>query len=138
MRSASLYSRDNSIYIHAVSYTESCLGIAWEPVIRLDDPSEAQIEAAVLEALEGSVSGVADDSNQFGRILKLAKKSSVKSFSEGAKCVEIEETDSGLRLIPTRNGGPREGFIHLNESAIECPSDGQLGSLIIEALARSS
>lgn len=69
-------------------------------------------------------------------LLKLAGVRSFNAFAKSVTRVEIGMDDETVTLIPMQNGGPKEGFIHLNEKALLSEADEEaLGTAAIAALA---
>jgi hypothetical protein len=58
------------------------------------------------------------------------------AFAKGAALVTIDQDASGrLRILPSRNGGPKEGFVGLEDQAMEV-GDPDLASAIGTAFGR--
>jgi hypothetical protein len=54
-----------------------------------------------------------------GPLLKAAGVRSFDAFAKPAKGVDISQDESGVVLIPTKNGGPRNAFLHLTDRALK-------------------
>ena len=60
-------------------------------------------------------------------LLKAAGVGSFNAFAKSTKGVEILLDDSGITITPTKNGGPPDGFLHLNDKAVRSgPSEEEI------------
>lgn len=141
MRAATAYERRGKIYIHSNSGTTTGLWLFSEPVLSHSIEERDLIADSVRVVLNASRRGLPHTkiwTNLTAPLLKVAGVSSFNTFAKSTKCVSIR-SDSGLiTLTPTRNGGTKTGFAHLNDQAIQISeaSDGLYDELM-EAFARS-
>lgn len=138
-KSADAYLRSGGrVYIRAISETVAGVGISSGPpfVAALDKPED--IASALQEALQYSKPGVPHPSREklnhiFDPVLAIAGVGSWRTFSKGARCVDIRVEGDSVRLIPTRNLWPR-GFEELLERGrVIALSSSELGNAVIEA-----
>jgi len=75
----------------------------------------------------------------FDTVLALAGAKTYRIFARSAKCVEIEAPDDeNVVLIPTRNGGVKEGFLPMEtQSFARLSSSEDLGFALISAFSRA-
>lgn len=142
MKRATVYQRGAVILVHASSRTTDGVWILSEPCIRLpSDCGDAAMGLAVMSALEASQSSVPHPTQWKGLVEPLLRAAGVrtwKAFAKSAVCVEVEERDGQLALIPAVNLGSEEGF-RANESKkreIAIPSEhAVVGVTLREVLA---
>jgi hypothetical protein len=141
MKLATAYERDRKLYVHGFSQTTAGMWIFSEPMLTPAEES-GEVGRAIRECLAASHSGVPHpiqlELDVLDKpLLTLAHARSFDAFAEGAKCVQIRMDGELLTLIPLRNGGPREGFVALEEKTqtIVPESDEELGSAVLAALA---
>jgi len=112
-----VYRRGDTVYMHPQVKTTDGVFIFAEPVVQLDK-DDTQVPVHLIELLSVRRTIVAHPTSWRGLtdpLLKAAKVRSFNAFAASTKLVEIERDDDGISLLPTRNGGPKEGFVHLNE-----------------------
>lgn len=142
MKSSTVYQRGDTVFCHSLSKTEVGLWILTLPVGAAEKDDPAAVARLVEDCLSASREGVphpTDFKNLFKPMLDLAGVKSVTAFSKPAKCVSVDQDDSGrINLTPTRNGGKSEGFIPFEDRVITAASvDDDLGAKILAALAAS-
>jgi hypothetical protein len=142
MREATLYGRSGRYYVHSSSKTTAGVWVAHAPFLTIGGEELTGLGQAMQECLLASREGVTHPSSWGGLLQPMLKLAGVKSyvaFARLSKCVTVlENDDRTVSLIPTRNGGSREGFVHLNDktSTVENTLE-TLGTAAVEALARS-
>jgi hypothetical protein len=143
MKSAAVFSRNGVLYFHSQSRTTAGVWIATSPFLRIEpDGSPARKGEAAVEALRASQDGVPHPTNWNGLLTPLLELAGVKSWStfmKGAKSLGLEVEGDGLKMVPTRNLGPKEGFEAVPEQTVEIPfssSPDQVGMALDEAMAR--
>jgi len=137
MKCATAYLRGGKVYLHADSQTKDGFWILAEPVLACDGGDTAAIGQCVLEALRGSKHGVrtpdwrTDIANP---LLQLAGIKSYNAFAKTTKSAGISFEDGHVRIIPSRNGGPRTGFVPIVEKTREATVDpSELGTELMAA-----
>jgi hypothetical protein len=69
-------------------------------------------------------------------LLRTAGVRSFDSFAHGSKAVDVTVEDGSAILVPTKNGGPGNAFLHLEDKAIRVRLvDGDFAEAIRAALA---
>ncbi len=95
-----------------------------------------------METLNASEEGVPHPTNWSGLLAPLLEIAGVKAwstFTKGAKSLDLEAEGGRLKVVPTRNLGPREGFEALPEQTVELPllsPPDKIGESLDEAMAR--
>jgi hypothetical protein len=115
MKHAGAYLRKGRIFLQADSRTTEAWLIAWGPAV-VTDESDKDLGAKTLWILSQSTENVphpADLWNRPSELLKAAGARSHDAFSNGAKCVGIQQDESEVVFTPTRNGGRGKRFLHL-------------------------
>lgn len=114
------------------------------PIARLDaDYLDERLGAAARAAIEGSRQGVphpATWKGLFDPVLRLAGVKSWATFVKGARLVRLEQEVGEVRLMPTRNVGPKEGFEDRPSAISVIPQGataGAIGAGVRDALARA-
>jgi hypothetical protein len=72
-------------------------------------------------------------------MLRVAGIKSYAVFARNATSLSIGVQDA-IRLIPTKNGGPRKGFVDIPERAVSLTLDATpevIGNMVMLALAQS-
>ena len=114
MKRATIYRRKAQFYVHASSRTMDGVWILTEPCLCLDqESSDRELGEAVQQALDSSRSGIPHPRSWKGLLDPLLKQAGVKSwntFSKTALCVEIEEEDGQVSIVPTENLGVEDGY----------------------------
>ncbi len=139
MRAATIYLRDNIFFIHSSSKTEAGFWILSEPAIKIEaEFSMDALEKAVVSALRASKENAYQPKSfdgVFQPILRLAAVRSWSIFAKNAKCVEVEEENGVITLIPTKNLGIQAGFEPLQHLKTTHPvGKSGLADLIVKAL----
>jgi hypothetical protein len=119
MRMAEIYEKRGRLYVGSCARTTTGLWVAHGPVVTkgLDAP-EAEIGRIVECAIMNSVSGVphpASPKDVSGPLLAAAGARTFSAFARGAKLLSVSEDETGIGVMPTRNGGSSEGFVDLPE-----------------------
>jgi len=122
-RGAVAYRVNGHWIVAPVVRTTAGLGLGIDPVKLGDAPDDGAVAAALERALAASARIVAHPSREewagsFEPFLKAAGVRSHKAFMKAAQCVDVDEGDSGLRLIPNRNLGAAGGFEPVQEQAV--------------------
>lgn len=125
--------------MHSISRTSDGIWILTDPVLSVDCDLVGEIGRSILECLSASVQGIPNPSSVKGltdSLLKLAGVRSFNAFAKPAISVGIRMDSEIITLTPTRNEGPRGGFVHLNEKdQVAGGSEEALGSATIAAFA---
>ena len=114
MQSAAAYKRADGWYIHANSETTDGVSISSPPYSKLPlSASPTALGESVLKALAEFRQGVPhptqwDDSYP---IYELAGVKSWAAFKKGASYVAIAADDQWLTISPSRDAGPRSGYL---------------------------
>ncbi|MBU1515315.1 MAG: hypothetical protein KKA25_14570 [Alphaproteobacteria bacterium] len=116
---AEAFLREARVYVCAQSMTTAGIWIWSEPFAAFDADDRDGIALGVRQALAASRSRVhhphPDWQGVTAPMLKLADVRSFKAFAKGARCVGILLVDDRITFTPTRNGGPKEGFVGLGD-----------------------
>jgi hypothetical protein len=141
MKLATAYDSGGKLYFHGYSKTTEGLWILAEPVLTSTENTQ-EVGRAVRECLAASREGVRHPQQMDWEavtkpLLTLAGTESFDAFAKGAKGVQIAMEGEVITLIPLRNGGPRQGFMALEEKTqtITPGSDEELGAAVLGALA---
>lgn len=137
LRMASIYRRQGKYYVTASSKTRDGFWLEEGPVDVLDDV--AAVAGAVRTALQRSTHGIRspkDWSNRVNRVVEAAGLKRYSAFAKDAAYVSVDQKDGVVRLVPSRNGGSREGFLGLEEQAVTIADDGDLAGSIEIAFSR--
>lgn len=122
MSFASLYERRGTFYTTAQAKTVNWLHVISPPFVRLEANCDDEVLGkTLLEALAAWREEVPDppiNDDAFGPVLELAGLKSYQTFLHTAKYVRVKGDTNGIAMIPTRNGGIREGFHSLVEDAL--------------------
>lgn len=140
MKAATIYERKGKLFVHSSSKTVAGLWVISRPVLATEKDDIALLGRSVKECLAAShecIPHPASFKNLFDPVLALAGVKSFRTFIKSAKCVEVEASDSAiLILIPTRNEGAENGFVHLpDRTEATLSSDEALGSAVVATLA---
>jgi hypothetical protein len=139
VRMASVYRRRGKYYVTASSKTRDGFWLEEGPVDVLDDV--AAVAGAVRTALQRSTHGIRspkDWSNRVNGVVEAAGMKRYSAFAKDAAYVSVDQKDGVVRLVPSRNGGSREGFLGLEEQAVTVANDGDLADAIESAFDRCS
>jgi hypothetical protein len=114
MKRATIYKRALQIFVHPLSRTTDGVWMLTEPIVR-QDPSatDAQVGGAIQEALSKSLSAVPHPRNWSGVLEPLLRQAGVRSwrnFAAPAVCVQVEQEQDKVYVVPTNNLGANEGF----------------------------
>jgi hypothetical protein len=114
MRRATIYRRKKQFLVHTSSRTTAGVWILSQPCVAISDASDdREFGQAIRLALAGSKTDVPHPQTWKGLLdplLVLAQVKTWNTFSKQASCVEVEQEDSRIIVIPTKNLGPEEGF----------------------------
>ena len=141
MRMASIYRRQGKDYVTASSRTRDGFWLEEGPVDLLDagDPALAE---AVRSALARSRHGIAapkDWSSHRNRVAEAAGLKRFSAFAKGTALVSVKGEAGQLRIMPHRNGGSRNGYLGLEDQALELPAGSRgLAQAIETAFRRCS
>lgn len=136
---AGAYLRGNRIITHSVSVTVAGVGVDSQPVFELATDNVIGLGAAILEALQHSRSGVPHPAQaEWGQIgvpiLKAAKVRSWRALARSAKYVHMRVEKDSVVFTPTRNLGPKDGFIELLErERSSAPTAAEVGTALLAA-----
>ncbi|WP_329110171.1 hypothetical protein OG792_14825 [Micromonospora sp. NBC_01699] len=144
-RLAALDLRRGRYVAHSSSLTTDGMWVANGVFDLLDEPADdRELGAAVRRMLDASHAGVpAPDlrggPSPFAPVLDALGLRSFATYAKGTRHVDIEGDADKVLVSPTRNGGPREGFVGLGEHAVRLtdPDDDELGRTLRAALDRS-
>ncbi|MEU8261968.1 hypothetical protein AB0C02_15260 [Micromonospora sp. NPDC048999] len=143
-RLAALDLRRGQYVAYSSSRTTDGMWIANGVFEILDGPADAPtLGAAVRRMLDASRGGVPTPDfqgpSQFAPILDALGLRSFNGYARGTRHVHVEQDTGAVTVIPTRNGGAREGFVGLAEHAVRLtdPGDAELGEALLAALDRS-
>lgn len=138
----SVYQRKGQLVLCPSNLTTEELWITGGPARRLDVDSAIHEKGAVVrQSLSDSRNGVphpTQSGGMFDPVLKLAGVRSWKTFVNGTRLVAVTEEEGQITVVPTRNGGAREGFFDLGPKTVTLGSgatDEELGAAVDAALA---
>jgi hypothetical protein len=139
-RSAHIYRRGDRYFVTTSSQTRDGFGLEEGPVEIVAAGDGDALANAVRAALGRSRSGIPtpkDWSSRPNRVVEAAGLKRFNAFAKGAALVTIDDQDASgrLRILPSRNGGPKEGFVGLEDQAMEV-GDPDLASAIETAFGR--
>ena len=139
-----MYIRPNGYIIQPQSRTTAGVWIGCEPIQTMArDVALTTLGQAIREVLAASRDAVAHPTDWKGLLLPLFKCAKIRSWNalqKSAKMCGVEESNSELRIVPTRNGGTAgsdKGYHSLPEKAILLEADcapEQLGKALEQAL----
>jgi hypothetical protein len=118
-----VYLRAGTVYMHPFVKTTTGIYIFAEPVVAADQ-TDPRIATQLLELLSVRRTIVPHPTLWKGltdSLTKLAKARSFNAFAVGTKLVEVSLENDDVQLLPTRNGGQEEGFVHRSEKTKRCP-----------------
>ncbi len=143
MRRALAYRRKGGYVVCALAATTDGVWIVWEPMLAVS--GEAELGQAILAALAGSRQDVAhptDWKSALRPLLAVGGVTSWATFARAATCIEVEEQDGNITLVPTRNLGVAGGFEEDQArkvfTAREDPRLGWLASEVLRPAAERS
>lgn len=141
MKAAVVFLRNGSYYLRAYAMTTAGVWIGDGPcLVAPGEASDVQIGDAVLAALDNSWVGIAhptDWKDVSDAVLKAAAVKSWRTFSRGARAVEVFDEASVVRFLPTRTVGSSGGSLHMPDAAVEVhrpTTSGLLGAALRRAL----
>lgn len=126
LRMAGVYRRQGKHYVTASSKTRDGFWREEGPVDVVDVGDGAALAEAVRSALQRSTHGIRAPKNFASCVNRVVEAAGLKRFSafaKGTAHVSVHESDGRLRIIPFRNGGSREGYVGLEDQAVDIPSD---------------
>jgi hypothetical protein len=138
---------DNAVLVYSLDKAKSGVWLAGEFATLLVDASPENLGAAVEQALTASrfdVPHPQDWRNVGANVLVVAGKKSWRALEKGAVAAHLFRDRSGVRITPTRNGGPTgddRGFHELTDrtqSLDASASHLEVASGVIRALAECS
>lgn len=142
-QNAAIYLRRGKYLLQPYFQATSGIHLGGEPVTVLESHvADEELGRGLLQALSASKTGVplpADWSQVVRHEQLAAGVRSWASFVRGTSYCSAERDDSRIHLLPSRNAGSREGFIHLPAVALSLErgtSPAQLGVAIRAALMR--
>jgi hypothetical protein len=142
MRTAEIYEKSGRLYVGSCARTTTGLWIGHGSVAVAEaNAPEAEIAAIVENAVQNSVSGVphpVSPKEVSAPLLTAAGARTFGAFARGAKLVRVSEDETGVVVIPTRNGGSTEGFVDLPERRRQLPGLRPLATLGAEVSAALS
>jgi hypothetical protein len=133
MQKAAAFLRKGRIFLHPYARTTLGFWIFSLPVYVADE-SDQDVGGKLLAVLSNSAEGIPHPATWKGLtdpLLQAAGVRSFDSFTKFTRCLDITCDEDAVVLIPTKNGGPRDAFLHLNDKAITCsPSESDLASAV--------
>jgi hypothetical protein len=121
MKKAAAFLRKGKIFLHPYSRTTQGFWVFSLPVVAADE-SDKDIGSKLLTTLSNSAESVPHPATWKGLtdpLLKAAGVRSFDSFTKFASGVDItRDEDGAVTLMPTKNGGPRNAFLHLDDKLI--------------------
>lgn len=140
-RSAHVYRRGGQYFVTALSLTRDGFGLEDGPVQIVGPGDAMELADAVRAALGRSRSGIPTPKNWSShpnRVVQAAGLKRFNAFAKGAALVSVDEEEPGkFRILPSRNGGSKEGFVGLEDEAINA-RDHELAGAIETAFDRCS
>jgi hypothetical protein len=121
MKHASAYLRKGQVFLNPISKTTRGLLMTWDPLV-ISSEDDPELGRKVLWTLSQSAVNVPHPEALGLRSRAMAKAAGLRSyetFADLAKCVTIDQSDEGLVLTPTRNGGRGERFLNL-KTKVRC------------------
>jgi hypothetical protein len=144
-RLASVYARSADYIVQPSSWTTTGLRVGTEPINVLPcDAGVADLGEALQKALSAAKEGIVHPTDwkaQLEPLLQCAKLRSWNALQKSAKMCEVELTDHGLRITPSRNGGtsgPDKGYHPIADQSVVLPlecSTEELGAAVFRGLA---
>jgi hypothetical protein len=121
MKKAAAFLRKGKIFLHPYSRTTQGFWIFSLPVVVADENDE-DLGGKLLTILSNSAESVPHPATWKGLtdpLLKAAGVRSFASFTKFANGVDITRDEDGvITFMPTKNGGPRNAFLHLDDKLI--------------------
>jgi hypothetical protein len=139
MKSAGAYKRGKNIFLYTLCKTTNGVYIGCGPIVTIGANDLRGSGKSLLEVLEKSKEGVAHPTQWAGFDEPLLRAAGVKSwptFSRSAKHVDIQWAGNRIQFVPTRNAGPRGGFLFLADKRLDsAPVEAELGEALVAAFA---
>jgi hypothetical protein len=133
IKRAAAFLQSGKIFLHPYSHTTEGFWIFSTPVIVIGEGDEG-IGRQVLRVLSESRQDVVHPKSWKGLtdpLLRAAGLRSFDAFAKSAKGVEIFLDDNEVAFIPTKNGGPRNAFLHLNDKTVRSePSEEKIAGAL--------
>lgn len=130
VRMASIYRRQDKFYVTASSRTRDGFWLEEGPVDLLDAMDPQGLNGAVRSALARSTEGIRapkDWSRHVNRVVEAAGLKRYGAFAKGTAHVSVRQADGAMRVTPYRNGGSKEGYLGLEDQALEIAADDDPG-----------
>lgn len=144
IQTANVDHRGNEVIVSSYSQTEAGFYIMNGVFTRLGEPlDDHELGSAIDDALSSSRDGipVPDPESPLPAtpILEALGLDSYAAYMAGARAAQVERDGEIVRVVPTRNGGAREGFVEIREKERELrnPSVTELGAEVRKALAEA-
>lgn len=120
--------RAGNVYLHPNVKTTTGLWIFAEPVLVAgeDDDRIAEQLLGLLSIRRRVVPHPKSWQGLTDPLIKAAKARSYKAFVASAKYVEVTQEADTVSLVPTKNGGQRDGLQHLSHKVSRCRPRPQL------------
>lgn len=120
-RLAHVYRRAGEYFVCASSRTGDGFWLEDGPAVVLPVGDAAALDDAIRAALARSRAGIRapkDWTTWRSSVLEAAGYKRFSTFAKGTALVSIEQSANGLRAIPHRNGGIKEGYVGLVEQCV--------------------
>lgn len=114
-----------------------------DTALAITSKDPALLGRAIIECLSASRLGIphpTDFKSLRNPVLDLSGYKSYAAFARTTKAISVDlGDDRSVKLVPSRNGGAKEGFVPLLEKTIviSLDTDGELGSAAFSALELS-
>jgi len=120
---AGVYLRRGMVYMHPLVKTTEGLSIFAEPVLAAEAANSCAATQllALLSVRRGVIPHPTSWQGLTDPLIKAAGARSFNEFAKATKYVEAQMEGDTVSLVPTRNGGRSEGFVHLTDRAMTCP-----------------
>lgn len=142
MQSANVYKFRDRVIVCSLSKTTAGVWIVHGTVTVVAASDPTGLGGLVLDALDGSISGIPHPkvwTGLFDPVLRMAGVKTYSAFMKLASLVDVRRSESTVVLIPMRNQGSKEGFFP-NENAkhsLENPAPNALGQAVTQLLTLS-
>jgi hypothetical protein len=128
VKRAAAFMRKEKMFLHPDSRTTRGFWILSTPVV-VATKDDKDLGAKIMMVLSQSRDGVPHPvswKRLTDPLLRAAGARSFAAFAESAKSVDISLEDGRMVFTPSKNGGPRNAFLHLNDKSIRClPSEAE-------------
>jgi hypothetical protein len=134
-RIAHVYRRADKYFVCASSKTRDGFWLEDGPAVVLPVGNAAALDDAIRAALARSRSCIPapkDWTAWRSSVLEVARYKRFSAFAKGTALVSIEQGSNGLRAIPHRNGGSKEGYVGLVEQCVALGLDARSLSKLTE------